>query len=582
MKDIINYTENDNQFYPTPESFLETICKDFFSEIKSFHKNYQYDIKVLEPSAGKGNIADYLKEHWGQYSFQKTPRVDVECIEIDTDLRAILKQKGFPVVFDDFLLFNTYTKYDLIFMNPPFKDGEKHLLKAINLQEKAGGKIISILNAETLKNPCNRSRTELAKKLTHYNAKVKFYENAFLSEDSERKTSVETAVVWVDVPTPESVFDSKVFEELDRAQKITIDEEQQQNEEQRFLMGMGLDWIDSYISEYKEQLDAGMTFLKEYTAFTAKYHARYAETAGDKWTYTPPFTLEIYGAKGNGINNYVETTRKLYWRKLFDNPRFTGRLTSRLKNDLESRLETFRKYEFNEKNILLLLKENMRAAAQGVEEEILSLFDKFTQYAQYDGCENVHYYNGWKTNSAHRLNNKIIIPFYGVWEQEVNYKFHGTGFGGYCTKSGYTYRLNFQTAYHTLSDMSKTLNYLATGVCGLESMENVERILHKNFSAGNAKNIETEHLIVTFYKKGTCHIKFKNQDLLDKFNIFASQRKGWLPPDYGKTAYDDMSDESKTVIDAFQGKEKYDKIFKNSTKFIVETHDILQLTGEGA
>ena len=575
MKSVVNYTEKDNQFYPTPKSFLEQICTDFYKEIKSFNENHQYDIKVLEPSAGKGDIADYLKNNWGHYSFSNTPRVDIECVELDTNLRAILKNKEYPVVYDDFLTFNTYTKYDLIFMNPPFEDGDKHLLKAISMQEKMGGKILCILNAETLRNLCTRSRTELFKKLTDLNATVKFYENAFCSADAERITSVEVAVVWLNILAPESLFNSKVFEELDRAQEL--EEEQYETEEQKALIRMGMDWIKAAVSQYNEQIKAAVSFFKEYISFTAKYNQRYAEVAGESWRYTRPFSLEIYGEKDNSINRYIEITRRMYWKQLFDNPLFSGKLTSRLRNELSSRLDEFSKYDFTEKNVLILMEENLRATARGIEEELLSLFDRFTKHAQYDGCENIHYYNGWKTNSAHRLNSKIIIPFYGAWKSEPNYVFHSTGHGGYCTKKGYTYHLDYRETIYTLTDMSKTLNYLANGVCGVENMDLLEGTIKKNFERGNAKNIETEYFILTFYKKGTCHLKFKNQALLDKFNLFASQRKGWLPPSYGKKHYNQMNQEEQTIIDEFQGKERYEQIMQNKSAYIVEASNLMML-----
>ena len=50
----------------------------------------------------------------------------------------------------------------------------------------------------------------------------------------------------------------------------------------------------------------------------------------------------------------------------------------------------------------------------------------------------------------------------------------------------------------------------------------------------NTKNIETKYFTVTFYKKGTAHLVFRDDDLLEKFNIFAGGRKGWLPPCYGR------------------------------------------------
>jgi len=49
------------------------------------------------------------------------------------------------------------------------------------------------------------------------------------------------------------------------------------------------------------------------------------------------------------------------------------------------------------------------------------------------------------------------------------------------------------------------------------------------------------------------HLYFHNRDLIDRFNIYCSQQKGWLPPDYGKRKYQDMAPESKAVIDNFHG-----------------------------
>ena len=63
--------------------------------------------------------------------------------------------------------------------------------------------------------------------------------------------------------------------------------------------------------------------------------------------------------------------------------------------------------------------------------------------------------------------------------------------------------------------------------------------------------------VATFYKKGTCHIEFTNADVLKSFNIFASQKKGWLPPSYGKKTYHDMSTADRAVVDSFEGETSY-------------------------
>lgn len=572
MNKVINYTEQDKQFYPTPKSLLEQIDKDFRKQFECFYDEHKYDIKVLEPSAGKGDIAEYLSRYWGD-SWKSTPRCKVECIEIDSNLQAILKDKHYPVVYNDFLTFNTYTKYDLIYMNPPFENGEEHLLKAIKMQEKLGGRVLCILNAETIRNPYSLKRKELKAKLDKYNAVIKFYDNAFCSYDSERISGVEIAVVWVDVLAPASVFNSKVFEELDKAKEIHIETEQ--TAEQHELINLGLDWITAYVKQYNEQIESGIAFFKEYTAFASEYNARFSDIITDKYEKAP-FTLSLFGEVSD-FNHFVQTSRYYYWKALFDNPKFSARLTSKLKSEFNSRLDEMKNYDFNEHNILMLMEENRRATLKGIEEEILTLFDEFTKYAQYDGCDNIHYYNGWKTNKCHKLNSKIIIPFYGVWKADARYS--GSSIWS-MRKVGNDWHLDYWTAVQKVTDMSKTLNYLAKGVSGLEDMDILANTIKSNFDRNNAKNIETEHFILTFYKKGTCHIKFRNQDLLDKFNLFASQRKGWLPPSYGKKAYSEMNTEEQAIVKEFSGNEQnYNKIYENQCAYLVEQKQLLQITG---
>jgi hypothetical protein len=69
-------------------------------------------------------------------------------------------------------------------------------------------------------------------------------------------------------------------------------------------------------------------------------------------------------------------------------------------------------------------------------------------------------------------------------------------------------------------------------------------------------------------------------ELLEKFNIFGSQRKNWLPPSYGKVAYEAMSDEEKQVIDEFQGKEEYSKVMRNADFYLVDTQTLLLTAGD--
>jgi len=91
------------------------------------------DTKILEPSAGIGNIADQVKKF--------TNNIDV-CEKMFS-YAELLKLKGYNIVGNDFLQFNKYNEYDYIIMNPPFSDEQNHIKHAYNLL-KTGGKIVSI------------------------------------------------------------------------------------------------------------------------------------------------------------------------------------------------------------------------------------------------------------------------------------------------------------------------------------------------------------------------------------------------------------------------------------------------------
>ena len=117
-----------NEFYPTPKSLINKMLEG---------TDLSMVFSVLEPSAGKGDIVEVLKER-----NDNRLKFDIDCIEMDRDLRSVLQGRGFRVVAGDFLQYNTMKEYDLIIMNPPFSNGSSHLLKALDLQERNGGAVM--------------------------------------------------------------------------------------------------------------------------------------------------------------------------------------------------------------------------------------------------------------------------------------------------------------------------------------------------------------------------------------------------------------------------------------------------------
>ena len=117
------------------------------------------------------------------------------------------------MIHDDFLTYHGQYHYDLIILNPPFNEGDKHLEKALDIQ-KNGGNIICILNAETIDNPCTNRRKALVQKLEEYHADISYYNDAFVAKDTDRKTNIRIAVVKVQIP--ETEFSSQIYEKLNK------------------------------------------------------------------------------------------------------------------------------------------------------------------------------------------------------------------------------------------------------------------------------------------------------------------------------------------------------------------------------
>lgn len=86
--------------------------------------------RVLEPSAGIGNIADEIKK--------VTEHVDV-CERMH-GFRELLTLKGYNLVGDDFMEYNRTGYYDAVIMNPPFSSNQDiiHLQHAYDLLKPDG------------------------------------------------------------------------------------------------------------------------------------------------------------------------------------------------------------------------------------------------------------------------------------------------------------------------------------------------------------------------------------------------------------------------------------------------------------
>lgn len=114
-------------FYPTPPNIIQKMLSPYTKG-----SYFDWKTKVLEPSAGKGDILDYIASKM----YSRNPRKNLFAIELDPNLQAILREKDYKVIGEDFLSCYYPHSFDLIVMNPPFDKGAKHLLKAWEVLQK--------------------------------------------------------------------------------------------------------------------------------------------------------------------------------------------------------------------------------------------------------------------------------------------------------------------------------------------------------------------------------------------------------------------------------------------------------------
>lgn len=590
MSELINYisSKEGSEFYPTPKALIERMLDGIDLYMVG---------TILEPSAGKGDILRQVAIETSKHSH----KIDVDCIERDVDLRQILKynfssdrkrsvcrrkneiensrrydrelqcwiystdsdreeylnlkaeedtffDNGIKIVHDDFLTFRTFKKYDLILMNPPFSVGDKHLLKALDIQ-KDGGKIVCLLNAETIRNPYTEIRKELVRLLDFYDADIEYIEDAF--RNAERTASVDVALIKVDIPYVAK--ESEIFNRMKEAEQVKEFSDECTELEVN-------DFIKATINRFNAEVRAGIELIKIYTSLAPHIKCGFGEN-------NAPILRLVSGYERSyedcvSVNTFLKEVRAKYWQELLCNPKFVGKLTTKVQEEYHKKVDTLSGYDFSEYNIKTLLAELNAQVKSGIENEIEVMFDRLTEKHSYypEFSKNRHYYNGWKTNQAYKIDKKVIIPCCGVF-------------------SSWSGRFDEYRAVEVLQDIERILNFFDGNMTAEVDLHDTIRDYTNN---GITKNIRLKFFDVTFYKKGTAHITFRCPELIDRFNIYVAKGKKWLPPSYGEKTYENMSEEEKAVVDDFQGAEEYKKILANRNYYLaspVESTTNLLLTG---
>jgi Domain of unknown function (DUF4942) len=480
-----NLSMNDNQYFPTPDDVIAKMIAPFLVTLPSRYGGEQTLFptrrRILEPSAGKGHILDYLHTH---YNYSKDTAI---CVEIDDDSRYALNRRGYRVVGTDFLAYGEHYPVDLILMNPPFNDGVEHLLKAWSILDH--GDIVCLLNAESIRNQFSKQRQVLAHLIDRYGS-VEYIGSAF--SQAEVSTDVEIAIVRLHKDAEPSLFDFDA--QFDKEEIVTDGEFNPAGA----LAPLNI--VESLVAQYdhaKRILIQKHELEKQYRFYTNGI-----------------INFEAVDIRV-GLATQLDTLKKAFWDYIFKRTNIGNSVTSSFRDKFYQFQQDNQHMAFTAENVYNLLSIFYHNSGEIMKQCILEVFDKATAYHE----KNVIHKEGWKTNKAWMINKKIIMP------NSVSYAGAMSGF----------FSVNY---YH--ADFIRDLD---RAMCFLSGKRYEDIVSLYDAIKAHCEQVRTDKITydswftctyfrAKMFKKGTLHCEFLDLDLWKRFNQTAADGKGWIGGGY--------------------------------------------------
>lgn len=523
---------NNPNFYPTPLEVIEKMTEGIVIKDKIF----------LEPSAGKGNIVDFLLMNGAK---------NVLSCENNEDLKKILQTKC-KILESDFLTLTSdkISHIDCIVMNPPFGSADLHILHAFNIAP-SGCKIVALCNSNTLTERYSETRRKLFQVISE-NGNFIDLGNCF--NESERSTNVNVSLITINKAGASYQTEFEGF--------FMEDEEEQETGAGLMPYNVVRDLVNRYVGAVKifdEQIEAAIRM----NALTGGF-------------YSAGIGLNISKDKAPITRNeFKKEMQKSGWNFVFSKMNMQKYATRGLKEDINKFVEQQQNIPFTMKNIYKMLEIVIGTQSQRMDKALIEVFDKLTQH-YHDNRYNVE---GWKTNSAYLLNERFIMPrlikggYYGEIDTEwsSNFELIEDMVKAVCYITGQNYD-DMISLYNFIHSGS----FLMDGEKIVKSWRRNETPIHDHLKYPNCvvkshklewgKWVEWGFFKIRCYKKGTVHFEFKDQDLWAKFNQHIARIKGYPLPEKCKTKKETVKPTTKkeTVAPIILGTFKVKQVYQQT------------------
>ncbi len=472
-------------FYPTPEEVIDQMVgtEEVAGKI------------ILEPSFGSGNIVKYLNAHHAQ---------EVIGCEINDKLRAAAR--GVRIIGNDFLkvMSEDVSHIDMIVMNPPFSRQEEHICHAWEIAP-GGCTIISLCNASLVSKGCyDTKRQREIQQLIELHGHSEDLGDVF--KNAERQTNCNVAVIRLYKPGEgTNEFDGYFTDEADEPE----------------MQGNGLiqynfvrECVNRYVAAVS-RVDAVLAAGDEINNLTSAFGSFDIQFGAFRTSYNrdrEPVTREQF--------RKALQSKAWYWIfKKFDMEAF---VTTSVMEKINRFVERQSTVPFTMKNIYKMVEMIYGTRSEIMQNVVLDAFDIICKYSD----DNVTYTGEkWKTNSAHMVNKRFIVPYMCDYDARWPRDYVSIGYNGHGRK---------------MDDVVKALCYV-TGrpYQWVERDENGnEKKCHMRTLSEFADQMKMSWGVwydwtffrIKGFKKGTMHFEFQNDDDWALFNQAVAKVRGWELP----------------------------------------------------
>lgn len=459
------------EFFPTPVSAIELMQIDCKDKV------------ILEPHAGKGDIIDYCYSNGAK---------EVLAFEINKDLQKIVKSKA-RLLGEDFFECKPeqISHVDSIIMNPPFSNADRHILHAWKIAPE-GCEIVALCNYETIKK--EYAYRQLANLINQYGVSENIGD---CFSTAERKTGIDIGLIRLYKPVATKDFEFEGFFMDEDEEELQGDGIMQYNEV-RALVNRYVGTMKMF-DKMKSEIDSVNIMLKQIGMTSIDLAIGHEKNITSK-------------------EQFSKIIQKRSWNHIFAKMNMEKYVTSGVMKDINKFVETQEKVPFTMKNIYRMLQIIVGTRQETFNRALEEAIDNFTMHTH----ENRFGVEGWKTNAGYMLNKKFIC------ENIIELNYSG----------------KIQVRYDSYN--SRKIDDLVKVLCNITgtNYNTIGSLYRFNFDAVACKSkftlesntwYEWGFFEMKFFKKGTMHVKFKNENDWYFLNKAYGELKGFSLPETYKS-----------------------------------------------